>query len=170
MKSKLFYGVLVLLVIGSLAAVLMTKKPAPQPRLGTEQADHGREHVASKTYGGDEPPTSGPHAAPVPWGVYTKELADVNTVHNLEHGGIYVSYRPDLPKAEIQQLQELLFKPFSDSIFRPSKVIMAPRAANKSPIILSSWGRDLRLNRFNKDTVMNYYLSNIGKSPEPSAS
>ena len=40
------------------------------------------------------PPTSGDHyAQPADWGVYQNELPDEQLVHNLEHGGIWISYK-----------------------------------------------------------------------------
>lgn len=39
------------------------------------------------------PPTSGPHwNGPASWGFHTEPIADEIAVHNLEHGGVVVSY------------------------------------------------------------------------------
>src|SRR3989344_5078 len=39
------------------------------------------------------PPTSGPHyEQPSRWGVSQAELPDEQLIHNLEHGGIWISY------------------------------------------------------------------------------
>jgi len=169
MNSKLFYGILALLVIGFAVAAVTLREPKME-RVGDEHDDDGREHVKSKDYGdGPEPPTSGAHADPMPWGVYDRELPDVNTIHKLEHGGIYVSYQPDLPKEQVQAMKDLLFAPYADQGFKPNKVILAPRAANKSPIVVSSWRRSIKLDTYNKDAIVEYYLANAGKSPEPLA-
>ena len=170
MNSKLFYSVLAVLVVGFVALVMISQnQPKPQ-RLGDAHDDNGREHVKSKDYGNpDEPPTSGDHADPMPWGPYDRELPDVNTIHNLEHGGVYVSYQPDLPVEQVEAIKQLLFAPYSDSEFQPNKVILAPRAANASPITLSSWLRSEKLESFDKQKIIDYYNSNAGKSPEPLA-
>jgi Protein of unknown function (DUF3105) len=52
------------------------------------------------------PPTSGPHyAQPAIWGSYTEPLLQAQVVHNLEHGGIFIQYGPDVPQATIDELQ-----------------------------------------------------------------
>jgi len=170
MNSKLFYGVLVVLVVGfATLAIISQSQPEPQ-RLGDAHDDNGREHVKSKDYGDpDEPPTSGDHADPMPWGPYDRELPDVNTIHNLEHGGIYVSYQPDLPAEQVEAMKQLLFAPYTDSEFQPNKVIMAPRAANASLIVISSWQRSIKLDAYDKQKIIDYYTTNAGKSPEPLA-
>lgn len=63
MKVKPFPIVIGAIVIAFGGAVVIGKinRPPEPPRPGIEQADHGREHVSSKEYGGDQPPTSGSH-------------------------------------------------------------------------------------------------------------
>ncbi len=174
MSDRIFKFAILFLVIGAIggAAVLSGDRPEIV-RLGDEQEDNGAQHVAQQDapeYGGSEPPTSGDHGQPIPKGAYSQELPDFNTIHNLEHGYIYISYRPDLPQEEIDKLEDLFFEPFTNSEFRPTKVIMAPRAANDSPIILSSWQRSQRFDAFEEQIMIDYYSSNVNKSPEPLAS
>ena len=52
------------------------------------------------------PPTSGPHYGQTAvWGSYDEEVPLVQTVHNLEHGGVVIHYGPDVPEAEVAALQ-----------------------------------------------------------------
>lgn len=169
MGSKLFYILIGLIAIGFVIFTVTQKEPQTE-RPGVAHADQGREHVNDKEYGGDEPPTSGEHAEALPWRVYDEEIKDVNAIHNLEHGGIYVSYNPSLDSEEVSKLKALFFEPFSRDGFEPNKVIMAPRAANESPIVVSSWQRSLKLDSFDEEVLADYYLRNVGKSPEPLAS
>ncbi len=169
MSNKLFYIVVVLLVVGVLG-LGMAKKEPDTPRPGVEHADDGRTHVASKEYTGDEPPTSGEHAEPVAWGVYDQEIPEANAIHNLEHGGVYISYRSDLPKEEQDKIKALFSKPYANPEFTPSKALVAPRDENKSPIVMSSWRRSQTFERFDEAAMINYYKENVGKSPEPGAS
>lgn len=162
---------LAVIVVGFVAVVVvagMTASPEP-PRPGIEQSDNGNEHVDSKEYGGDQPPTSGPHAGPIAWGMYDTEVRDDQVIHNMEHGGVYVSYQPGLPKDQIEKLTNLLSEPFSNPKFQPKKVILAPRAANKSPIVLSSWLRSEELESYDQSKIEDYIERNLGKSPEPLA-
>lgn len=174
MNDKVFKIVIAVVIIGALGAGLIFKDDTPDKiRLGDEHVDNGAEHIASEAdipeYDGVAPPTSGNHAGAVEKGVYTNELPDINTIHNLEHGYVYVSYQPTLPQEDIDKLAALFFAPFSNEKFAPSKVIMAPRAANESPIILSSWRRDLKFDVYAEQQMMDYYLGNVNKSPEPLA-
>lgn len=170
MTIRPFPVALATVVVGFIAVIIVSKITAPPepPRPGVEQSDQGREH-ARKEHGGDEPPTSGPHADPVAWGLYRTEIRDDEALHNLEHGGVYVSYRPDLPEDEVDKLKALLFAPYSDSEFQPRKIIMAPRENNKAPIVLSSWLRSEKLENFDAEKIKEYVTRNTGKSPEPFA-
>lgn len=56
------------------------------------------------------PPASGPHAPT--WqncGVYLEPIRDEAAVHSLEHGAIWIAYRPDLADIEVQQLRAMRF-------------------------------------------------------------
>lgn len=164
-KLYIIVGTLIVLFIG----VAIYFRAPEQPRLGEEQVDYGGTHVEQKDYSGVEPPTSGDHAEAIAWGYYDEPQADVNTLHNLEHGGIYVTYTDELSEKDITELRELLFEPFSDKSFAPKKVIMAPRPDNKSKLVISSWNRSIKLDGFDKVKVTEYYKSNFNKSPEPLA-
>lgn len=173
MSNKVFVTIIAVLVIGTSGYVVIKKKNTPEsPRPGTTQVDKGRKHVAdgTKSYGGLEPPTSGDHSSPVPWQAYDQEIPDINVIHNLEHGGVYISYRPDLPADQIAKIKGLFSKPFSNKGFSPSKAVIAPRTANGSPIIMSSWNRNMKLDSFDQEKMMDYYLRNVGKAPEGTAS
>lgn len=174
MSNKVFISLIALIVIGTFGFIVVNKKNnPPAERPGTAQKDLGRQHVQgieSKPNVGAEPPTSGDHAfQPLPWQAYEQEIPDGSAIHNLEHGGIYVSYRPDLPKDQIDKMKALFFKPFSEDNFTPNKVIMAPRALNESPIVLSSWTRSMEFENFDAEKMEQYYRRNTGKSPEPTA-
>jgi len=169
MSNKIFYGFIALVVVGFIAFTITNKEPA-KPRPGIEHSDNGRKHVQAKKYGGDEPPTSGDHAEPLAWQVYDQEVPDANVIHNMEHGGIYVSYRPDLPKDQIDKIKALFSKPYSNPKFSPIKAVVAPRAEDKAPIVMSSWTRSESFQSFDEAKMIEYYLANIGKSPEPGAS
>lgn len=174
MSNKTFAAIILAFALGFTGFLISNGQSGSNvsaERPGLERKDLGANHVAqdAKKYGGPEPPTSGDHSQALPWQEYTQEIPDINAIHNMEHGGIYVSYQPSLPAAEIQKLRELFFEPFSRDKFSPTKVIMAPRAANDSPIIMSSWARTQKFQSFDAEKMSRYYLGNVGKSPEPTA-
>ena len=96
----------------------------------------GQQHVALNTpfaYNSN-PPTSGPHfSQPANWGVYDYEVKDQIFIHNLEHGGIWIAYRPTVPPAVVDQLKAIV------SEFSGAKVVMAPRSANDADIAVAAW-------------------------------
>lgn len=173
MSNKFFIAIILVGVVGMTGFVALKKQATQEvPRPGVEHSDNGRKHVAAGTvkYGEGEPPTSGDHGSPVQWQVYNQEIPDENVIHNMEHGGIYISYQPGLPQEQVEKIKALFFDPFSKQDFKPNKALMAPRAANDSPIIMSSWRRSIKLDGFDEQKMVDYYLQNVGKSPEPSAS
>jgi hypothetical protein len=102
------------------------------------------------------PPVGGPHNAT--WmnaGVYTKPVPSERAVHNLEHGAVWITYNPDLPKAQIALLVAFVGRQSMIPENEPSSpgqenryVDLSPWATNSlpSPIVISSWGYQLRVN------------------------
>lgn len=168
-ESKKIYIVVAILII-SFAGLVIFAKRTQAPRPGIAQRDNGREHVKSKDYKAPTvPPTSGAHAEPIEWGFYDVEQRDDQIIHNLEHGGVYVSYHPSLPKKDIDKMKKLLFSPFKLEKFQPKKIVLAPRAANDAPVVISSWLRNLKLESYNEKALVTYVQRNLGRSPEPLA-
>lgn len=107
------------------------------------------------------PPTSGPHyAQPADWGVYQEEINDENVIHSMEHGGIWISYQPDIDE-ETKEKLEAIGKKYSGS------VVVSPRSANDAPIALASWGRLEKLSSFDEEHIVEFIKRNKNKSPEP---
>lgn len=170
MSNKLFFGVITLFAVGFIGFFVFNPGEPSKPRPGVSHSDNGQQHVQAVEYGGEEPPTSGDHTTPLAWQVYDQEIPDGNAIHNMEHGGVYISYRPDLPKEQVDKIKALFSTPYSKPEFKPSKAIVAPRSANKAPIVLSSWTQSQTFESFDEIKIIEYYKANIGKSPEPTAS
>ncbi|MBW3569391.1 DUF3105 domain-containing protein [Candidatus Parcubacteria bacterium] len=175
MSDKIFIGIITVLIVGALGFIIVSNKDeSGTERPGVAHEDKGKQHVQgieNIPNTGGEPPTSGDHAVrPLPWQAYEQEIPDGSVIHNMEHGGVYISYHPDLPADQVSKIKALFFQPFSKENFTPNKAIMAPRPANESPIIMSSWTRSMKLDTFDEEKMVEYYLRNIGKSPEPGAS
>lgn len=173
--SKGFIAVLAIIMIGFTALVVTNSKdkPAQGPRPGTEHKELGQQHVSGLTNRPNtklEIDTSGNHdQQPLPWQVYSQEVPDANAIHNLEHGGIYISYKPDLPADQVAKIKSLFSKPYSRKNFSPIKAIVAPRAANSAPIVMSSWTRSMKLDKYDEEKMVDYYLRNHGQAPEGTA-
>jgi hypothetical protein len=70
--------------------------------------------------------------------VYTAPIANENAVHALEHGSVWVTYRPDLPAAQVAQLAADV-KKYSDFM------LMSPYPGLSAPISLQAWGFQLKV-------------------------
>jgi hypothetical protein len=143
--------------------VLATRSEASRP--GEEFPIQGRQHIplgeAHPAYNSN-PPTSGWHdARTADWKSYREEVADERLIHNLEHGGIWISYK-DIDD-ETRAMLEAFVPRFAET------VVVTPRAANDSPITLASWGRLQKLETYDEAAIEAFIRANLNKSPEPIA-
>lgn len=177
MSNKVFIGVIAILVVSTFSYLALTQKSKPKKvTVGVQHANQGEKHITqgqSHEPYNSSPASSGPHyantQAPAQWGVYTQEIPEEFFLHNEEHGGVIITYKPDLPAAQLKKLQALFAPPYSNKKFKPSKAIVTPRAKNTKAIELASWNWTHSLDQYDEATIMKFYLQHIGKSPEPAA-
>ncbi len=107
------------------------------------------------------PPVSGWHyGQTVEWGIYDKELVDQNVIHNLEHGGIWISYKPSIiPPDVLENLKRVAGR-------YKSKVVLAPREANNDMIALAAWGRLDKFDYFDEARIIKFIKALKNKGPE----
>ena len=143
MRRRILWGAIVLAVIvgTSYFFVWYSKRPVNIP--GETYAELSRDHVSldhQDTYNSN-PPSSGPHyPSPANWGAYDYEVADKIFIHNLEHGGIWISYKPTVAPAVVDGLKSVM-KEFSDY-----KLVMAPRSANDADVAVAAWAHVYKFN------------------------
>lgn len=164
--KKITWWIIAILAIGGSGYGLYYLASQPEkPRPGETLSILGQEHIsvgASHPEYNSNPPTSGWHyAQPANWGVYQEELPDEQLIHNLEHGGIWISYK-DVDQETKSNLETVSRK-------YPGSVALTPRSANDAKIILASWGRLLKLESFDEMKVVDFIKANRNKSPEPLA-
>lgn len=97
------------------------------------------DHVAGPVEYPVTPPPGGPHDEMwVNCGFHDEPFDDENLVHDLEHGAVWLAYRPDLPDAELDVLRTLAER---------HKVVAAPHdgLADGEAVVASAWARQLRL-------------------------
>lgn len=164
-RRTLIWGGGTLAVLGAVTLLVFSsiRGPAgPGERISPIGATHLQQGQRYGSYTSN-PPTSGPHwPTPAPWGVYNEPLADETVVHNLEHGGIWVSYK----NAKDSDLAGRL----DDVARRYRKVVVTPRPANDAPIAAAAWGRLLKLQTFDEAQIVAFIAAYMGKiGPEPNA-
>ncbi len=164
MKQIIIILAIALGTIG-LGVILFLKgntKPEELPQMGQEieiqTGSHIPEGQAHDPYNSN-PPTSGPHyAQPANWGVYTTVMTDEQVIHNLEHGGIWITYK-DLDQDSINRLDEIARR-------NSSSVVLSPRPTGEAKISIASWGRLDKLESVDQQRISDFIKANKNKSPE----
>jgi hypothetical protein len=133
--------------------------PGPNDAGGTEL---GHDHVDGPVKYAVTPPVGGPHN-PI-WmnaGLYTKPIPSERAVHNLEHGVVWITYRPDLPQSQVDQLTALFKKQsmISESGGDSNRYMdVSPWASNDlpAPIVVSSWGYQLKVQKADDPRIQQF--------------
>lgn len=159
-RTVLIAGGVVLVVAAVISwAVWAANRPKP----GIAIPDQGRDHIQvgqSHPPYDSNPPTSGWHYdSPADWGFYTTELPDETLVHNLEHGGIWISYKDRNDTEVIDKLVAL-------SRLYPKKVIITLRTKDDSRIAVAAWDRLMRLDHYDEKQILAFIKAFINKGPE----
>jgi hypothetical protein len=139
----------------------VTATPA-KPRIVTVR-DQGRDHVAPgqphPPYNSN-PPASGWHyPSTASWGFHNSALPDELMIHNLEHGGIWITYKDDRDSAVVDALV-VLAREF------PRKLVITYRPANDSPIAVVAWDHVMKLDGFDRTAIVDFYNRFKNKGPE----
>ena len=115
------------------------------------------------------PPTSGSHwSAPTPWGIKDRQEPNERVVHNLEHGGVVISYT-DLSEAELVNLKSLVGG-LNKAGFR--KIVVRPYPELKDArIALTAWGWISQVSEVDQKAILAFVKAHYeGKdAPEPKA-
>lgn len=97
-----------------------------------------RNHVQTPVTYPQQPGVGGDHAAT--WtncGIYTDPVNQQRAVHSLEHGAVWITYKKDLPAADIAELTDLVKgKPY---------VLLSPNTDQAAAITATAWGTQLNV-------------------------
>jgi hypothetical protein len=99
-----------------------------------------RNHKAGQLQYKVNPPVGGDHNPT--WqrcqgDVYDAQIPSENAVHSLEHGAVWLTYRPDLPKDQVDQL--------ASKVRGKDYLLMSPFPGQDKPISLQAWGYQLKV-------------------------
>jgi hypothetical protein len=167
-RQKRKFAVRILVVVLVLAALgyalfwYINSREANLP--GVLYPDLGRDHVPpghEHTYNSN-PPTSGWHyGQTAEWGAYREEIPDETLLHNLEHGGIWISYKPGISEETIKNLERFYEK-------WGRKIIVTPRAKNDADIAVAAWTRldTLSVAEYSEERVEQFIRAYRNKGPE----
>ena len=158
-------GVFVLAIIGfiiyRLVAPSLTGAIASLQTFPDVEAGHAE---GALTYA-QTPPVGGVHNPA--WqncGIYAEPIGSENAVHSMEHGAVWITYRPDLAVAEVEKLRVL--------VRGRRYTLLSPFADGPAPIVASAWGSQVQVDS-SDDFRLEQFLSQFEQgpqTPEPGAS
>ncbi|MFF8604986.1 DUF3105 domain-containing protein [Streptomyces sp. NPDC015346] len=126
----------------------------------------GRNHVTTPVAYEMKPPVGGDHDQV--WqncdgDVYTSKIAEVNAVHSLEHGAVWVTYNKKAAEADVKKLAEKVEKtPYS---------LMSPVDDQAGAIMLSAWGKQVTVDSASDPRIDAFFTKYVQgpQTPEPGA-
>jgi hypothetical protein len=114
----------------------------------------------------DRPPIGGTHWFAPGWadcGFYDEPIPEEAGVHDLEHGAVWVTYRPGLPDADLAVLQELTRT--------DGHLLVSPFEGLRAPIVATAWGAQLDLDQAGDGRLVSFIAAytNGDRAPEAGA-
>ena len=159
-------AVAIALVAGAFVAVQKERGLSDPTKIEglIEKTIKSGEHTTGTVTYDATPPMGGKHNPQ--WlncAVYNKPQVNENAVHSLEHGAVWITYNPDLPKADVDKLaKRAKGEPF---------LLVSPYPGLKSPVVASAWGKQVFLDGVNDPRLERFIRSfaNGPQTPEPGA-
>jgi hypothetical protein len=135
-----------------------------QPPDGVEQIDvTTRSHVEGDVEYESVPGVGGDHADVwVNCGFYPEPQSEEQAVHSLEHGAVWIAYRPGLPEEQMSELQALAAQPFT---------LVTPVEGLPADVVASAWGARLELDGVDDPSLLEFleFFRQGPQTPEPGA-
>jgi hypothetical protein len=151
--------VLAFLVVFAIVVVLDVREQAgsTSPNGVVSYSDLSRKHTEAPVNYPQNPPVGGDHS-PV-WqncGFYSKPVRNENAVHSMEHGAVWITYRPALPQDQVEKIKSLAQKTY---------VLASAYPDLPSPVVASAWGKQLKPDSAN-DPRLEQFVSTYRQGPQ----
>ena len=172
LKRVIWIIAVVVILAGSIYWIVRYNKEKTANLPGAYYEDVGQKHIGlndtpPKPYSSNPPSSGGHYGQQANWGIYDYEVNDMLFIHNLEHGGIWIAYRPAVSLTIVDDLKGIIKE------FGGSKIVMAPRSANDADIAVTAWTRGLKfdvsgehLTDSEKDQIRAFYRGFKNRGPE----
>ncbi len=146
--------------------LILLRPPAPVGLLDgvVSYSDLSRNHSEAPQQYPQTPPVGGVHSSV--WqncGIYDQPVRNENAVHSLEHGAVWLAYRPDLPASAVETLRNLARG--------HDHVILAPYPNLPHAVVATAWGLQLPVEDAS-DPRLSLFVTryeNGPQTPEPGA-
>lgn len=156
-------AVILLLVLAGVGLVRFAKKNERELP-GRYFPSMGRQHVAQtpklEEYN-SLPPTSGPHfSSQTNWGIHREPLPEGYQVHNLEHGGVVMQYKPGASTELVAKLTAI------GESYKWKKIILAPYPPLDAAIALTAWEHLDKFDEFDETRIRRFIDAFRNRGPE----
>lgn len=122
-----------------------------------------RGHDAGTTFASTGlPPVGGDHDPRFQnCGIYTQLMDTGLAVHSMEHGAVWITYRPDLPAEDVAVLQEM--------VRGKTYTLLSPFPDLESDVVATAWGFQLESDSVSDERLEQFIDRYRGGGPEPGA-
>ncbi len=146
------------LVVGAGLIIALIRQGGAIEGLQSFGALPGGIHVNTPVTYAQSPPVGGEHYPA--WqncGIYDQPVESEHAVHSMEHGAVWLTYRPDLPANELALLRNLARG--------RSYTLLSPYADQASPIAISAWGYQLTADSAS-DSRLSQFIARFRQGPQ----
>ncbi|PZG21448.1 hypothetical protein C1I98_37100 [Spongiactinospora gelatinilytica] len=158
-------GLVIILLVGVVAFYLIRERSATSLGEVVTAKYPASQHKETKISYKENPPLGGEHNSV--WqrcGIYDEPVNNEHAVHSLEHGAIWITYNPTLPKAQVETLKKLAGEEY---------MLLSPYPGLPSPIVASAWNNQIKLSSADDPKLPRFiskYRNNPTNTPEFGAS
>ncbi len=153
-------GIILLLLTATTVYRLTRPDIAGLINFGSLSNNHGQVSAADvANVNPNLPPVGGDHSGnALPCTVYNTPVDSVGAIHSLEHGAVWLAYRPDLPDNEVAELAALAQ--------REAKILMSPFPGIESDVVMTAWSRQLIIDDVPDERIEEFISRYRNRAPE----
>jgi len=155
-------GVVALVAIITIVAVSVTgtsSNGSTIPGLSTF-AENDHQHVTTTVTYDHNPPAGGAHdATPLNCGIYASAVRNENAVHSMEHGSVWITYRPNLPSSDVLYLRTFVQDHYDGT---QRYLVLSPYPGIPSAVVASTWGAQIKLTGAHDPRLLEFVNKYIG--------
>jgi hypothetical protein len=121
-------------------------------------------HTEDPVEYGQVPPVGGDHNPVLQnCDFYDEPVGNEHAVHSLEHGAVWITYDPELPRRDVRALEAL--------VDGHDHVLISPYEGLPAPVVASAWGVQLQLEGVDDPYLQAFidYYEEGPQTPEPGA-
>ncbi|MCB8981389.1 MAG: DUF3105 domain-containing protein [Ardenticatenaceae bacterium] len=149
-RNLIVLSVIVVGVVGLALILYLNVRPKPQIDGVVQFPRPARGHDDSIVFDDSAAPPAGGEHYNV-WqncGIYTDPVQTGNAIHSMEHGAVWISYRPDLAADEVADLQQL--------VRGETFLLLSPYEGQDSPIVVTAWGLQLKVDSASDGRIQDF--------------